>query len=216
MRKNLMMRLSAFLLVAVLLTTCVISGTFAKYTTTNEAEDEARVAQWGVTVTAPSAMFATTYNSNAVKSSNSEKLVAPGTTGTLAAFTITGTPEVKVDVVYTASLELAGWVLSDDDNAEEYCPIKFTVGGTAYYIGATINEELIENVADLETAVENAIVAANSTYAVGASLAQTLTVSWEWAFSTNAANDVKDTELTNNTNLPTISLEVTCTVNQAA
>ena len=52
MKKNIMMRLSALLLVAVLLTTCVISGTFAKYVTTGTATDSARVAKWGVTVEA--------------------------------------------------------------------------------------------------------------------------------------------------------------------
>ena len=39
MRKNKAMRLASGLLVAVMLTTCIISGTFAKYVTTNKAED---------------------------------------------------------------------------------------------------------------------------------------------------------------------------------
>ena len=52
MKKNIMMRLSALLLVAVLLTTCVISGTFAKYVTTSELEEDvATVAKWGIVMT---------------------------------------------------------------------------------------------------------------------------------------------------------------------
>ena len=43
MKKNKMMRLASFLLIAVLLTTSVISGTFAKYVTTDAQWDSARV-----------------------------------------------------------------------------------------------------------------------------------------------------------------------------
>ena len=47
MKKNVMMRVASALLVAVLMTTCAISGTFAKYTTTASGKDAARVANWG-------------------------------------------------------------------------------------------------------------------------------------------------------------------------
>ena len=61
MKKNKMMRVASFLLVAVLLSTSVISGTFAKYVTEGSAEDVARVAKFGVTITADGALFADTY-----------------------------------------------------------------------------------------------------------------------------------------------------------
>ena len=47
MKKNRMMRAASALLVAVLMTTCTISGTFAKYTTSATGSDAARVANWG-------------------------------------------------------------------------------------------------------------------------------------------------------------------------
>ena len=47
MKKNNAMRLASVLLVLTLLTTCVISGTFAKYTTSTTGGDKARVAYWG-------------------------------------------------------------------------------------------------------------------------------------------------------------------------
>ena len=50
MKKNKMMRLASFLLVAVLLSTCAISGTFAKYTSTKTNSDTARVAKWSFKV----------------------------------------------------------------------------------------------------------------------------------------------------------------------
>ena len=48
MTKNKMMRIASILLVAVLISTCAISGTFAKYVTKTEGTDTARVAKWGI------------------------------------------------------------------------------------------------------------------------------------------------------------------------
>ena len=48
MKKTKVMRLLSLLLVMTLISTCAISGTFAKYVTRAEGEDQARVAKWGV------------------------------------------------------------------------------------------------------------------------------------------------------------------------
>ena len=48
MKKNKMMRIASVLLVAVLLSTCAISGTFAKFVSSQEATDKARVAVWDI------------------------------------------------------------------------------------------------------------------------------------------------------------------------
>ena len=118
MKKNKMMRLASSLLVAVLLTTSVISGTFAKYVTSDSAEDSARVAKWGVTVTAGGSLFGTQYIINAdggdkpsdsgtlrVVSSNNpqDNVVAPGTNNgdDTFKFVIAGTPEVDVKIDVT-------------------------------------------------------------------------------------------------------------------
>ena len=46
MKKNKMMRIASVLLVAVLLSTCVIGGTFAKYTSDYTGNATAQVAKW--------------------------------------------------------------------------------------------------------------------------------------------------------------------------
>jgi hypothetical protein len=122
MKKNKMMRLASALLVLTLLTTSVISGTFAKYTTSASASDTARVAKWGVTVSASGSLFGSNYankdNGNTPivgttnisvegkNSSNAAEVVAPGTQSNASgfAFGITGTPEVssKVSATITA------------------------------------------------------------------------------------------------------------------
>jgi len=55
------MRIASVLLVAALISTCAISGTFAKYVTEDSAYDSARVAKFGVTVLASGKLFADSY-----------------------------------------------------------------------------------------------------------------------------------------------------------
>ena len=50
MKKKLSMRIASCLLIALLMTTCLTSGTFAKYTSSSTANDAARVAKWSFTV----------------------------------------------------------------------------------------------------------------------------------------------------------------------
>lgn len=124
MKKIKTMRIASVLLIAVLLTTSIISGTFAKYVTTGSSNDSARVAVFGVKVQGTGALFAKNYwtvgNGNGpaegeeapgfpnwftVESSSeinagNDNLVAPGThsAGTGLNFTITGKPEVDVKI----------------------------------------------------------------------------------------------------------------------
>ncbi len=124
MKKNRMMRLASVLLVCVLLTTSVISGTFAKYTTTANASDTARVAKWGVVITSGGSLFGENYKTGtesvpttevtasllSVKNGDTTEgaikdLVAPGTKSENGlSFSINGKPEVrtKVDVTVEA------------------------------------------------------------------------------------------------------------------
>lgn len=119
MKKNKMLRLASGLLVLTLLTTCIISGTFAKYVTSASGSDAARVAKWGVEVTTSGSLFEKHYNyaestdttitttteSYSVETTtdegkgNNDKLVAPGTENeTGLTFSITGKPEVAVRI----------------------------------------------------------------------------------------------------------------------
>lgn len=128
------------LLCLVLITATGLSGTFAKYTTTSEAAPEsARVAKWGITVFDVGTGLSETYeNENGVTLVNSgstgDLLIAPGTSGVLAAVRITGTPEVMYDVDFQLdSLSIGEGFLSTSDllrdengNAIEYFPIILT------------------------------------------------------------------------------------------
>lgn len=217
MKKNKMMRAASVLLVATLLTTCVTSGTFAKYTTESDGSDNARVAKFGVTITANGTTFAKEYAthddrvSTIAKSviSTDNNVVAPGTSGTLAASTITGTPEVAVNVKRTAELTLTGW---EDGDSNYYCPIIITVGSTEY-AGTDY-----ASIAEFKAAVEGAIQGDSKNYGPGTDLStksgDTLNVTWKWPFHVNADKDAKDTQLGNQGSASTIQLAIKTTVTQ--
>ena len=232
MKKNRMMRLASGLLVAVLLSTCTISGTFAKYVTEGSASDSARVAKFGVTVTgetgtanqAFSQEYATTDGSYAgsVTVSASENVVAPGTSGTMSSFSVEGTPEVAVRITYAPTVELGNNWIDKDDTTKFYCPLKVKVGTT------TLCGLDYASADEFEVAIADNIVAAKVDYAPGTDLSSVnddLQISWEWPFvsdgtyKVNQQTDEKDTFLGDRAaqevgNAGTIAIDVTCTVTQ--
>lgn len=226
-RKNHTLKLAGILLVLVLVTSCFVGGTFAKYVTNGTGTDSARVAKFGVTVTANGTMFAKEYDTDTgnVKATiaksvfSTDKVIAPGTKGNMVSMTLAGTPEVAVNVKYAATVTLENWVYKANESATEefYCPIKIKVGNENYYGWDYNSAELFKN------AVETAINGYSKNYAPGTALntAEAPVVSWAWAFEDSAAGakqtDVKDTYLGDqaaNGNAATIALEVVTTVTQ--
>ena len=129
MRKNNMLRIASVLLVAVLLTTCAISGVFAKYQSLGNNNDEARVAKWGFKIAATGDnMFAANYGDSVIAANNTDKLVAPGTNEQWTPFSVSGQPEVDFTLTFEATVALTG----DWENLEGgfYCPITVKVNGT--------------------------------------------------------------------------------------
>ena len=185
MRKNKMMRLASALLVAVLLTTCAISGTFAKYVETESGSDTARVAKWGVDIEVESfnlftnqyekqdAGFTGTYS---VKSNDDKDVLAPGTKGSFANIAITGAPEVAVDVNVDATVTLSNnWYV----DTVFYCPIVITIGDT------TICGLKYANETEFVEAITNAIEGYSAKFDPNKDLSTidaNFDISWEWAF----------------------------------
>ncbi|MBQ9704393.1 MAG: hypothetical protein IJV68_07635 [Clostridia bacterium] len=235
MLKNKYIKLASILLMLCLITTCGVSSTFAKYTTGGTATDSARVAKWGVTVelTGDDA-FKNTYGTTVQSSDVNKKVVAPGTNGQLAEITVSGTPEVAVNMTVDVDLELTGWTIPEGGGSLEYCPLVFTVGTTKIYMTATSNTTTEE----LEESLENAVIAAilgNSTSSetkdsgrtmsvakpTGESVAvSTVTVEWLWDLDASTKQsgalntDARDTELATLGTMPTISFELTVSVTQ--
>lgn len=228
MKKNIMLRLSAVLLVAVLLTTCVISGTWAKYTSTGTATDSARVAKWGVEISAkaPDAKVNELGGGDEleVATDTGVLVLAPGTETTeLADITISGDPEVAIQVIYEATLTLTNWKVdvTDDstDNPVYYCPLVITVNGQEF------DGTDYADAAAFKSAVEGKINGLGNQYSASANLSSIVapTVTVKWAFETGAdadekaANNIKDTALGDAAAAgtgATLQLEIDVTVNQ--
>ena len=222
-RTSVMVRLVALLVITLTFTLCFVSGTFAKYVTSANGSDNAQVAKWGVIVNANGGLFAKEYALDkadtgltlAVKAEADSKLVAPGTSGDMTKFVLSGKPEVAVNVsVGGANLDLGtNWKYSDDTY---YCPIVIKVTTPAGE--TTINGTEQTSSAAFETAVETAINAYTKNYDAGTDLStiggNALSVSWSWAY--DSINDAKDTVLGDKTgeNIPTIKLSFTVTVTQ--
>lgn len=198
MRKNKMMRFASGLLVATLLTTSIISGTFAKYVTTNSGSDHATVAKFGVKIDVADDMglFKTEYakdeqsatSANTVVTATADqRKIAPGTKGSMQ-FSITGTPEVttKLDVTVeenAAKLTAGTYKLDAGQFAEKDCtvtttadyePVKWYVGTTEITDATTYDKTL----ADVEDYLEKL----SGEKAANTKLDQTYYIGWKWDF----------------------------------
>ena len=190
MKKNRMLRLGSLLMVAVLLTTSVVSGTFAKYTAYGSGGDGARVAKWGVNVTTSTkGMFSHSYTNDdeingesegATVSVNSlggtsDYLLAPGTSGSTT-ITLSGTPEVAVDVKFAMNVESdvvvpsKTQVSADKTLDEDYTPILFTLENSRG------NQLAKGTLADIKT-VFNGL---STQHGPNKSLNETYKLSWKW------------------------------------
>ena len=231
MKKNVMMRVASVLLVAVMLTTCVISGTFAKYVTSDDATDTARVAKWGVTVSVEGTLFATTYksvgNSNipgvsgddaaalTVVSSDTDKLVAPGTQSNAKGFvfTLSGDPEVDVNVdidlaVTNEIMVPAGTVINASyTSGADYYPIIFTLKKDGTSVATGKASDIQDYFDDISTTYN-----ANEMNITGEYV-----LTWAWAIENTVGAsenvDALDTYL-GNTSTADMTVTFTCIVTQ--
>jgi hypothetical protein len=200
MTKNKMMRVASALLVAVLLTTCAISGTFAKYVTSTDASDSARVAYWGFVEPTNVTWNPFLHNDTDVLGPVDDvDLLAPGTEGeaTLTlAYTANGNiaaPEVAYS--YMLVLEADGDYTALDNNTS----FVWKLDGVEY-----------QTFAELKDAVED--LSQERVDAGNRPAAESFTFGWEWKFDEN--NDVNDTAMGNATDLANIEITLTITATQ--
>jgi hypothetical protein len=174
MKKNRTMRLAALLLVLTLITSCFVGGTFAKYVSTANNEDSARVAKWAFEVNDANIVTAETFTFDLFKTINDSDgtsleeniakkdgtTIAPGTSGEFA-IKLENLSEVdaKYGIDYT--------VTKSDDTL----PIEFSVNN-----GATWAADIADVIAsDTDTKLAHT----NGT--------TTITVQWKWDFGTSDA-----------------------------
>ena len=213
MKKNKMMRLASFLLVATLLTTSMISGTFAKYVTSADSNDSARVAKWGWE---PAQLdfenlFANSYvsaNGTTVVGEDGADVIAPGTEGFVTfAFAYDFTEEAeKPEVAYKFEVSTEG--SSCDANIQNNTSIRWYLNDEEKTDPMTWTE--------LMTAIED--LDGNKDYAPGelpenfGEVGDVQTVGWKWVFEDN--NDAMDTGMGNLSDLDDVALSIKITATQ--
>lgn len=223
MKKNTLMRIASVLLVVVLATTCVISGTFAKYVTSSNGGDTARVAQWGIVMDSTGvSTFLDTYSTDVAtnnKADNFTNLVAPGTAGS-STYQVTGTPETDyiIDFQGTALTEevflgAGTYTYANAENpatsnqvydaamtqtvTERYNPVKYYI--TVATTLGTLNDES-EFTANTESAAYATLAealadlaATTISFDANEACDVVVTVRWDWVFE--GQNDAYDTIL---------------------
>lgn len=224
-KKNRTWRAAALLLALTLVTSCFVGGTFAKYTTSAESNNTARVAKWGVTISAGTDLFAKEYNGTGENESTATvklettdttgtKLVAPGTEGT--GLNIKSTATTKPEVSYTMTIKL------DTDSAKVptlkytptsgsetvYEPVKFSVYNGETLIKGNMNLAALEELFDGNKAFYKYDVSTNKYYVDSngdgtldtnpSDTAPDIIIKWEWAFDVEDDNntDIDEKALT--------------------
>lgn len=221
MKKNRMMRLASVLLVCVMLTTSVISGTFAKYVTTAEGSDSARVAKWGITMLNTDDIFKANYEDTVVAANGTDKIVAPGTTGSTT-YEVDGTPETDYVIDFEGTtinrdIYLGNGSYTYKNNNVNYVGMGATVDAKYYPLewsvkiatdNGTVENGFVANTAKtfatLKEAME-ALAVATVTFDANETCDVVVTIAWEWDFDTSkpgaiiddthVSNDVYDTIL---------------------
>lgn len=150
----------AVLLSLVLITTCLVSGIFAKYVKKGNADFSIKLKEWGVTISSDTDLRKeyTSDGNVVVKSSTSinsgkDNIIMPGSSGRFAYFRINGSPEVAYSVDFSGNINIGdGYTSYIEDakgNAIEYFPIRFRY--VAYDVSTVDGEEVLNEVDALKS-----------------------------------------------------------------
>ena len=212
-KKHWTLRAAGLLFALVLITSCFVGGTFAKYVTSGYGHESARVAKFGVTMSvATDTAFKQKYSKDdttipesaqinySVESSGPENLVAPGTKGSdFVVLSISGKPEVAVNVKIAAEghdVFLKAGEYPDLTTAaanktftleNDYHPITYTLTKTGEK-DPVVKGNLNDIVDYLNKLSGNYKAKTDLTSVIGE-----YKLSWEWKFA--GGNDLADTLL---------------------
>lgn len=213
MRKNKMMRTASGLLVATLLTTSVISGTFAKYTSKATGTDTARVASWGfeesgnLTITD---LFKTSYDKNVTGEAD---VIAPGTANQATfQYNYKGTQNAP-EVAYTFKVDASKSTCADSIKNNANIQWKLDEGQWGNW------DTMIAAINALDGEAGDAAGSYNAgVLPTGFDKTKTHTIYWRWLFDkdTEGAQDLDstDTGMGNATALDEVKIQIDVTATQ--
>ncbi len=214
MKKIITLRSAAAVAVLTLLTTCLIGGTFAKYTTKAGSSDGARTAYWGFQSTNTldlTGLFTNEYGD--VESADEADVIAPGTEGSATfsfAYDETDSNAPEVDYTFTVSV-----TDSCDDSIKNNPSIQFKLDDGDY---GTWDGMVAAIKALAGDALGTKVYEAGSLPDAFTKDDDVHTISWKWAFEGDSteldedgmkAQDEADTAMGNADALAECSLSIT-------
>lgn len=206
--KNKMMRAAAIMMALVLVTSCFVGGTFAKYVASGESTNTARVAKWGVEVDVDSSgsfqtdykvdypagtedddKYTFTYSVSSEDATRRSNVVAPGTCGKIE-FSITGKPETAVEIKFDFDIQKdvvipAGTTVEGLELDKAYNPVVFSLAKA----DEPSNTLKTGTLADIKEYLEDATNWTLS-YAPNTDLKTAFgeyCLTWEWAFDATSS-----------------------------
>ncbi len=189
------------LLALVGITSYSVSGTYAKYVAEASYSDTARVAKWGFkNKTIAIDLFAKSYtttmsgqdNATDVVSSNTDKVVAPGTSGFYIFKLDDNMPETNYELTVSDNSSVDEITTKGNGQMKYY--IRDITGNTAATTFEGFNfqdSEKCNSIADLVAGIGTQL---NGVYAANTAPNHTYVIGWKWEFD---GNDSEDTNLGN-------------------
>ena len=171
MKKNKMMRIASVLLVAVLLSTCAISGTFAKYTSAGSVTATATLATWDIKLEGSAIANDVAFN------------LVDTTTWTNTNETAGAAPTVTTDKIAPGTSGSGKVVLKNDSEVAAEIVV------TPDVIGKPTNMTITYTYANTNGDSGTVSGSGSTTIAIGIGETVTITVNWEWPFNGGAADD---------------------------
>lgn len=178
--KNRIFRAAALLLVLCFISTVMISGTFAKYTSEYSGEDTALVARWNfegfagqnpVESTTELDLFKHEFDKHINQKDGNDYIIAPGVSGEFV---------VAMDYLADVDADVVIGIKGLEDNA--LVPVEYSVDGGSNWVELDGLADALANEMGSENASENifriAAVGVDSTTAVNISE----TVKWQWPY----------------------------------
>lgn len=165
-----------------------VAGTYAKYTSTKEISDKARVAKWmdfSADSTISFDLFDVSYNSGKIASNSTDNVIAPGASK-IVPFTINVAADKAPEVAYKLSFSNGDSTFAEGLEAK----IKFAVVDSA---DADLSTATWGSLSDAITALNNGET--NNTYMPNAVASATKYLAWKWDYSVDETTDTSDTKL---------------------
>lgn len=214
MKKEWTVKLGLLALILTLVTTSLVSGTFAKYTSFVEASDTARVAKFEFDVEGFKDETINLFDTTDDTGIKGADLIAPGTSGSFN-LVVTNKSEVAVKAEFDI----------DETNGSEgkRVPIFYTLEslqtspGTQRYSSVITGDNYLPLESDVGNSLESALLINRLDFAANDyNPTEQKTVYWYWAYEEpdDKDRDTSDTALGESTEDIEVILKIICTVTQ--